>query len=148
MSQKPKRINKSKQDLIQETKIKQDSDRKRSIVREKIFPLLLSLGGDIRYLKIFLFTASTAVDQVMDSKKSETKISEIKDEMIKLFKGGDDISNEKVNHYAEIFEMLQDETINSFQSMIRDLPDNIDRFFYKQMEKKAVDQINIDEVLG
>lgn len=152
---KPKRVNKTKEQLIAEQKsaeanekIKIESDRKRSLIREQVFPLLLSMGGDIRYLKIFLYTAQTAINQAIDSRKEKLIVKDVIDEVAALFRSDDPETQKKLEDYNRLFNLLQNESITSFNSMIRDLPDNIDRYFFHQMEKKNVDQINIDEVLG
>ncbi len=84
----------------------------------------------------------------MDARKKTTKIADISSELMAMFRSDDAETQKKLDDYKKLFDLLGGESVDAFQSMIRDLPDNIDRFFYNDMEKKNVDQINIDAILG
>lgn len=129
-------------------KVKQDSDRKRDFIRRELFPLLNTVADDVRYLKIFLYTAATSVNEMMEKRKNEVRIGDLGDELMKMFHSDNPDQDKLVAGYRQLFTLMKDETVNSFQSIIRDLPDNIERYFYTQMEKQPVKSIDIDALLG
>jgi hypothetical protein len=118
------------------------ADRKRKIVKDKIFPLLKDAEGSVRYIKIMLHTASVAVEQAFNNKRQTTKVSDL--DLLSMF----DAKDKRTKIYVDLFKMLADEDINSFQAMIRDLPDNLDRYFFNEGEAKQFNEVDIDKILG
>lgn len=129
--------------------LKKEAERKRELVRNTLFPFLVEFAGDVRYAKIFLYTASTAVDNVFNKRKEELKISDIMEEMMKLFEGdGTEEQKKKVEEYRKLFEMFSDETLNAFQTMVRDLPDSMERVAFTEFEKRPIYEVDINQILG
>lgn len=133
----------SKKEIARQIKEKTaKADRMRTIIKDGIFPLIKELDGNVKYVKIVLHTASVAVEQAFNNKRNETKVSDL--DMLSLF----DMKDKGSKIYKDLFTLLADEDINSFQNMIRDLPDNLDRFFFNEGESKAFNEIDIDKILG
>lgn len=144
-----KQNHKSGEEIIKEAeekkrqeKLVENANRKRVIVREKVYPLLLDLNEDIRYSKIFVHTGATAIRQAFDNLMLTMKVSELNIEQ--YF----DPKNEKLKDYHRLFEILKDETINDALSIVREMPDKIDNFFFHEMEKKRINELDIDKLLG
>lgn len=143
-----KRINKSKEQIAAEMIQHQDTERKRALVRDVLFPLLLELNTDVRYAKIFLYTASVAVEQVYNEGKTKTTIGDLTERLKELFKTTTEADADKSNEYFRLFSLLKDESVTSFTSIVKDLPDKIDGYYFSKGEKNKVSDINIDEILG
>lgn len=137
------RANKTKKEIVEDLKAKQESERKRKLIRDIIYPMVLELEPKtIRYAKVFLYTSSTALEQAFMKEKTTRTVGEFIPALKEMFKDGE------AKEYFRLFELLKDESVSSFQAMIKDLPQNIDNFFYQKMEKESVDQIDIDKILG
>lgn len=141
---KPKRVNKTKEQLIEEQRLIQEADRKRAIIKDKIYPLLKDLNETIKFIKIFVNTANTAVSLAVDKKKEEIKISDLRSKLDGMFNQKD----KAFDKYRELFDLLKDESVISFQQMLREFPDNIERFYFFKTEKLPFTDVNIDEILG
>lgn len=139
---KPKRVNKTKAQLEEDMLVRQETDRKRQRVRDELYPLLMELGETIRYVKIFLHTASVAADTAFLDKKKEIKLKDL--DILKMFNKDD----EKTAHYTRLYELFGDESVQSFMDMVQTMPQNIDNMLYFETEKKPFSDINIDDLLG
>jgi len=136
------RVNKSKAQIEAEIKQRQEADRVRGIIKNDIYPLLKDMNEYIRYVKIFLHTCTVAVEQTFENKKRDPAIREL--DLIANFDSNADVSV----HYAKVFDILRNESVATFQTIIKEMPDQLDRLAFKEAEAKKFSDINIDTLLG
>lgn len=126
MTTKQKRINKSKEQLLEEAKQKEEVLKLRKIVKEEIYPLLLEKSKSIDDAKVFCNTVSVAIKQSFNNRMRELKVAELG------LKGMLAQSQEK-ERYEKMFDILNSHTIMNALKMIDDLPTAIDGFIREEM---------------
>ena len=136
------RVNKTKAQIEAEIKQTQEANRIRGIIKNDIYPLLKDMDESVRYIKIFLHTCSAAVEQAFENKKRETKISELP--LMEAFNTDD----EKVKNYVKIFELLKNESVVNFNTIVKEMPEQIDQLAYKENNEKKFNEIDVDKMLG
>ena len=141
-TQSDKQAPRPKEEIAKEIKAIQESDRRRSRVMNELWPFIKDMNEQVRYIKIFLHTASVAVDQAFNNGRNKVKIKDLP-ELLAPFK-----DDEKTKKYVELFNLLGEEDINSFQAIVRDLPDNIERYQFFKAEREPLTTIDIKELLG
>lgn len=132
---------KSKEEVAQFQKQVAEAKDRRQKVREKLWPLVQAMKEDVRYSKIFLYTASVGVETAFNNKRAEAKVKDL--DMLKMF----DVSDPKTANYKELYEMFAEESVDSFLKMVKELPDFIDNYLFHKFEKDNIDTININEIL-
>lgn len=142
-----KRINKSKKEVVVDIKAAQEADRKRKIVRETIYPFLLELNDTIGYTKVFLQASTTAIETTFNEKQKEIKIGDLIPRLTEVFTGLEK-NRPEAEKYLRLFELLKQETVLSFRSMIQELPRYIESYFTQQTDKNPVLNIPIEKILG
>ncbi len=147
--QKPKRENKSKEELLREADRKKqmeekvvEAKRQRSVFRDKIAPMLSEMDEEVRYVNVFMQTASAAVQSGTDEVLKDLKIKDL--DTMKLF----DPKAPGSAPYKKLFDILAEESITSFNQMFDSAPRAIAEYLYSQGEKKKFNDLNIDEILS
>lgn len=135
------KINKRKQ-AKQISDMSISAERKRKIIRDKIFPLLADSNESIKFIKTVISVATITVDQAFNNKRKDMKIGELG--ILSLL----NLEDKRSKIFSDLFTLLADEDINSFQDMLRDLPDNLDRFFINEIESKPFSEVDINKILG
>lgn len=139
---------KSKPEIKQDIKQIQAANRMRETIRAKVYPFLLELNDSIGFSKIFLQTASSSVDSIFNEKQRIMKIEEILPRLTEIFTSEDEKLQPEYEKYRRLFEILKDETIYDFNTMIQTLPRAIETYFTQQTDKRPVMEVNIEEILG
>lgn len=147
--QKPKRENKSKDELLREANRKKqmedkviEAKRQRAVFREKIVPLLAEMNEEVRYVNIFMQTATAAVQSGTDEALKDLKIKDL--DTMKLF----DPKAPASKPYQKLFDILADESITSFNQMFDSAPRAIAEYLYAQGVKEKFNELDIDEILS
>lgn len=141
---KTPRKNKSKKEVVLNIQQAHEADRLRILVREKIFPFLLQLNDTIAFTKIFLQVAAVTVDTAFNNTSKDMKVKDLIPKFETLYK--DDSGHNKM--YMKFFELLGDETVSSFVSLIQMTPQKIEAYFTQENDKRPIMDLPIDKVLG
>jgi len=136
------RKNKSKKEVVVDIKTAQNVERMRKVVREVLYPFMLELNDTIGFTKIFLQTAATGLDNVFNETQRTVKVGDLMPRLKEVFTGND------MDKYIRLFELLKDETVFDFTTVISSMPRVIEQYFTKEMDKNPVLDIPIDKVLG
>ena len=136
------RKNKSKKEVVVDIKTAQNVERMRKVVREVLYPFMLELNDTIGFTKIFLQTAATGLDNVFNETQRTVKVGDLMPHLKEVFTGND------MDKYIRLFELLKDETVFDFTTVISSMPRVIEQYFTKEMDKNPVLDIPIDKVLG
>lgn len=142
--QKPKRKNKTKQEIVHDIKTVQDTDRLRVLVKDKIYPFLLQLNDTIGFAKIFLQVSSVSVESAFSNISKDMKVGELIPKLREVFKD----SSPENQKYLEFFELMKDESISTFGSLMSATPRQIEAYFTQQVDKNPIMELPIDRVLG
>jgi len=146
------RKNKSKKEVVvdikvnqEEEKKKQNAERMRTLMREKIFPFLLGIKETVGYTKLFLQSSTIALERVYQDKQKEIKVEEFLPRLREIFTG--DKQSEK-DLYIQFYELLKDENIEDFTNLLETFPRYIEQYFTKEADKQSVDKIPLEKLLG
>lgn len=139
--------NKTKKEVYSDMEKIQAANRMRETIRGRIYPFLLELNDTIGYTKIFLQTAAVALDSAYSERQGKTKVSELLPRLTEIFDltGEHKAENEK---YLRLFDILKDETLSDFASMVETLPRAVETYFTQQMDKHPILEVKIDDILG
>lgn len=135
-----KRKNKTKQEIVQDLKLIEETKRKRKIVKDVVYPFLLELNNTIGYTKIFLQTIATALETAFHKKQKEMKVSEFIPQIKEVFG--------KEEKYVRLLEVLKDETVYDFLTLIQVMPRVIEGYYTKEVDKNPIMELPIDKILG
>lgn len=141
---KKPRVNKAKPQIVQDIKAVQEADRLRKMVREQVYPFLITLNDSIGFVKIFLQVCAVSADTTFNNLSKEMKIADILPKLKELYK--EDTSENK--KYLEFFEMFKDETLSTFTSLTETMPRMIEKYFTQDVDKRPIIDLPINEVLG
>lgn len=143
-----KRQNKSKKEIVADIKQVQNAERMRELVRKDIYPFLLQLNNTIGYSKIFLQTSATALDSAYTARQRDTKVSEFIEDLKKVFVAQDPKQQAEMDKYIQFFELLKNESLHDFQSMVATLPRVIDSYFTHEKDKAPILDLDVNKILG
>ena len=123
-------------------RLEKEANRKRDLITNKLWPILVDSKETIQYLKIVLQTCHLAADQAFNNKKKEVLVKDLKlTESLNK-------DHESTAIYRAIFELLQDENLKSFATIIRDLPYFVEEFIKRQYDKKTFADLNVKDIIG
>ncbi len=145
---KAKRLNKSKKEVVHDIKAVQNAERMRKVIREKVFPFMLELNDTIGYTKIFMQTATTAVENNFNELQRTTKVETLLPRLREVFTQLDKKAQPEMDKYITFLELMKDETVFDFITMIQHLPRVIEGYFTHETSKKPILELPIDKILG
>lgn len=139
------RKNKTKKEVVKDIKDLQETERKRKLIKETIFPFLIKLNETIAYTKVFLQGSAMALERTFNDKQKEIKVEEFLPKLRETFKGD---KQSELDLYIQFFELLKNESISDFTSLIEEIPRVVENYFTRQNDKRSVKDIPIEEILG
>lgn len=145
------RINKSKKDIVSDIQLVQDADRRRSLIKDVLFPYLVEINDNIAYSKVFLQAFSGLVNGVFDEQRKTTTVGQITPRLIErlneIFKVKDEDQKKEYDRYYKLVELLKDISIQDL-TYATELPRYIDGYIIKNTDKNSISTVPIDEILG
>ena len=116
----------------------QERDRKRDIVKNKLYPLLLDTSLNIEDAKMFIESVAWVIKSQFDNKMKEMTISDLK--LINMMSKTVD-EKERLRH-ERILELFDHETIASTLEMIQQMPQAIDSFVREKNSKTQLSELD------
>lgn len=145
------RKNKTKKEIVSDIQLVADADRRRALIKDILFPFLVSIDESTAYSKIFVQSFAGLLEGVYEEKRKKTTIgsmqAEIKDKLDTLFVLSDKDQKREYERYQNMALMLKDISIQDF-AYAAELPRYIDGFLMKDSGKKPIKDIPIEEILG
>ncbi len=145
------RKNKNKKEIVSDIQLVQDAERRRSLIREFIFPYLVEMKETIGYSKVFLQSFNGLVNSVFDETRKTTTIGHLTPKITirlnELFKGKDQKEKEELSRYLKLVAMLRDISIQDL-TYATELSRYIDGFIIKNKDKESIEEIDINAILG
>jgi len=146
-----KRVNKSKKDIVSSIQLVQDANRRRSLIRDIIFPYLLEMNETVGYSKVFLQAFSGLVNGVFDEQRKTTTLTQINaglnEKLHEVFKVSDPVQKKEFDRYLELINRLKDISVQDL-TYATELPRYIDGYFIQKNDKDVISKVNIEELLG
>jgi hypothetical protein len=138
------RKNKTKKEVVVDIKASQETDRIRKLVRERIYPFLLELNKSIAFSKIFLQVSAVTVDTAFNNLSKDMKVKELIPKFEQLY--SEETDDNKM--YMKFFKMFENETIQTFVSLMETMPRMIEKYYTAQTDKGMIIDLPIDQILG
>ena len=146
-----KRVNKSKKEIVSNFQLVEDATRRRSLIKDILFPYLLEMNDTIGYTKVFLQAFSGLVNGVFDDTRKTTTLGQINDSLIEkldsIFSKNDPEQKKEYDRYVSLVEKLKDISIQDL-TYATELPRYIDGYNTQKVDKGSITTISIDEILG
>lgn len=146
-----KRVPKNKKEIVSDMMLARDAERRRSLIKDTIFPYLVELDESIGYTKVFLQAFSGLVEGVFEQTRKTTKIGDIRDDlefkMASVFKLSDPTQKKEYDRYVALIEKLKGSSIQDLSYAV-ELPRYIDGYSTKANDKESISKVDINALLG
>ena len=139
------RTNKSKKEIIFDMNTANETERVRGIVKEKIFPFINELKETIGFSKIFFQVSAVTVESAFSNLSKDMKVGELIEKIrTEVFKA----DTEENKNYIKFLELMKDETVSTFVSLMQATPRQIEMYFTQISDKKDISEVDVDKILG
>lgn len=146
-----KRVQKSKKDIVSDMQLVQAADRRRSLVRDIVFPHLVEINENIGYSKVYLQAMSGLIEGVMEESRKKITIADIYDKLVAkldtIFIKKDPEQAKEYIRYLSLIDKIKEVSVQDF-SYAAQLPQYIDGYIAKNESKKSIGIIDVNEILG
>ncbi len=151
MQRKTKRVNKSKDEIVSDIQLVQSAERRRSLIKDIIFPHLLEIDENIGYSKVYLQALSGLINGEFDLTRNTTTIGHLNERLITkldtIFDKKDPKQKLEYGRYLSLIEKMKDISVQDF-SYAAELPRYIDGYITKNKDKEPISDVNITSILG
>ena len=148
---KKPRKNKTKKEIVSDIQLVQDAERRRSLIKDLVFPYLVSTKETIEYSKIFLQAIGGLINTTFDEERKKTTVGSITPRLIErigeIFNVREEKQKIEYDRYFKLIEMLKDISIQDFTYAV-ELSRYIDGYLLKSRGKDSIDTIPINEIMG
>ncbi len=134
---KQPQVHKTKEQLIAESQLKQEQDRKGAIIRKTLYPFVVKNSTSVQDAKMFLSVLALVINQKFLNKMMQLKISDLKLE--EDLKEG----TPQEEKYREFIELFKDTDLRTALDVLEALPKVIDNTIKQEQEVKKLEDLNI-----
>lgn len=147
------RKQKSKKEIIKDIKVTkkqtEDADRRRSLVKNIVYPYLFNLNESIGYSKVFLQAFYSLTDGVFNEMAQTITVGDLDNKLkIKLeeiFDTKNETQKAEMKKYTDFIEVLKFVPIQDL-AYAAELPRYIDGYFTKDTDKRKMDTVKVDVI--
>jgi hypothetical protein len=107
------------------------------MVKEKLYPFLVSNSDNIDDAKIFLSSISVAIKQKYLNGMRNMPVGDLK--MTEML----DVTGDSYKKYSELFDMLKEYSITDALSMVEGMPNEIDSSIREEMQTRKLDTLKV-----
>ena len=150
----PKRLNKSKGQIVTDIKLAEDAERRRKLIKEVLFPFLVSTKEPIGYVKIFVQSFSSLVTGAFDELGKKMTVGDITprlyERLSEIFKVSDPEQKKEMDKYESLIKLLKDVPIQDLV-YAAELPRYIDGYFTQVKDKDNFETITtemLNKIMG
>ena len=148
---KKPRKQKNKKEIVSDIQLVQDAERRRSLIKDLVFPYLVSTKETIEYSKIFLQAIGGLINTTFDEERKKTTVGSITPRLIErigeIFNVREEKQKIEYDRYFKLIEMLKDISIQDFTYAV-ELSRYIDGYLLKSRGKDSIDTIPLHEIMG
>lgn len=130
---KQKRVNKTEQELVQELIVK----KQRQLIKEKLYPFLLSNTESIDDAKVFISACAIVIKQQFLSRMKDTKVADLKLKNLQA-----DAS--AVRRYNDLFDIVADYSITDAITLIEGMVAELDATVKKELESRKLETLKVE----
>ena len=152
------RKNKSKKEIVKDIKVTakqtEDAERRRSLVKNIVYPYLFNLNESIGYSKVFLQAFYSLADGVFNEMAQTITVGDIeaklKVKLEEIFDTKDETQKAEMKKYTDFIEALKFVPIQDL-AYAAELPRYIDGYFTKDTDKRKMETVDlsvIESILG
>ena len=145
------RKNKSKKEIVSEIQLVADATRRRSLVKDIVFPHLVEMDETIGYCNTFVQAMSALINGEFDSTRKTTTVGHLRDVLVDklgtIFNVKDEVQRKEYDRYLGLIEKLEHISIQDF-TYAAELPRFIDGYLTKNKYKDPISEVEIDKILG
>ena len=151
MSKKIPRKVKSKKDIVSEIQLIQDSDRRRSLIRDIVFPYLVSMDDTIGYTKVFLQAFGGIITGALEEMEKKVTVGDLVPQLTRkleeTFKVKDPDQKREFERYMGLVKLLTEVSVQDL-AYATELGRYIDGYLLQEKQKESIKKIPIDTILG
>jgi hypothetical protein len=144
------RKNKSKKEIVSDIQLVQDSDRRRALIKDVLFPYLLEMKESISYTKVFIQAFYGLVNGVFDERAKTTTVGDLEPRILEkveeVFKKNGAMDDEKAK-YTKLVSLLKDISVQDL-AYAAELPRYIDGFIIQGEGKKLLETVDLNKIMG
>ena len=145
MAKNAKRTNKSKKEIIFDMNTANETERVRGLVKEKVFPFVKDMKSTIGFSKIFFQVVAVTVESAFSNLSKDMKVGSLIEKIsTEVFKE----STAENKQYLKFLELMKDETVSTFVSLMQATPRQIEMYFTQISDKKNISEVDVDKILG
>jgi len=135
MPKQNKRVNKSKPEIVEDMKKKVDIDRRRSVARNELYPILLKGSKSIDHAQIVCQAVDSAIRAKFNKQMLTQNLAGLELEK--------DLNPSADEHemYKAIFDILNKETVASAVELISGMADAISNFVRAETHERKLDTL-------
>lgn len=141
------RKNKTKKEIVSTIQLTQDAERRRALIKQILYPYIISLKDTIGYTKVFLQSFSSLVDGAFGAQRKTTTIAHIApqlDEKLReIFKLSDPEQKKEYDRYKGLINLLKDISVDDLV-YATELPRFVDGYFTQEAGKQPIETITTD----
>jgi len=141
------RKNKSKKDIVSDLQLVQSAERRRSLIRDELFPYLLRMDENISYTKVFLQSFSAIVGGVFDDQRKTTTLAHLAPQIEKKLKQLLSKDPKEYARYNDLVTLLKDVSIEDL-AYATELARFMDGYIIKTTGQNHISTIDINKILG
>jgi hypothetical protein len=145
------RKNKTKKEVVSDIQLVQDSDRRRSLIKDILFPYLVEMNDTIGYTKVFIQAFSGLVTGAYDELAKKTTIGSmtprLTEKLGEIFKVKEPEQKKEYDRYLKLVELLKDISVQDL-AYATELPRYIDGFMLQGKNKESISKVDINAILG
>jgi hypothetical protein len=129
---KPKRVQKSKQDIVNELATKEHMDRMIPFINEQYLPLLAEVTENLKDTRLVTEALTASINRAFESKAASVKVSEL---------GLSEMLNDKfegVEKYRKMLDVLKDQTVIDAMKVLQGTFAEVDKKMMDEWEAKSL----------
>lgn len=134
-----KQEHKTTEQILAEERQKYEVERMKKVVKEKIYPLLVSETKSIEDARVFCSAVAVGIKQMYNSKMKELKLS-----VLELEKQLTPSPLKK--RYEKMIEVLKDETVLNAVQIVEQIPQMIENLVRQEMSEKKLDELHLESL--
>ncbi len=148
---KQKRVNKTKKDIVSDMQLVQDAERRRSLIKDILFPYLIELEDSVAYSKLLLQSYAGLIEGVYETERKKITVGmlgdKIENKLRSIFSISRPEQKKEFDRYMELTKRLHDISIQDL-AYGTELPRFIDGYLMAEYGKKTIKEVDIEKIMG
>lgn len=134
---KPKRVLKSKEELLKEMKGNASFIAKMYFVREKLYPAVVDMGESVDDTKMFLSSINNVLMEKFLGKMKELTFKDLQ------IIGGLDEKGEKFDKYRSLLSLFDDMSVFDAKDYLEGMRNEIDTWVNDELKEKPMSELKV-----